>query len=136
MGHNAMVVLSRRTAAQQAGASESTILRVIAAGRPPTTRTSAGGHEIGPSELARVYPPKPSSVASDHAAQRSVGQDAPGDETVGVAPGVATRLAVMEVELKGLQTMVAELKQDQWRAREAERATLGPTRPWWKRLAG
>ena len=135
-----MAVLSLRNAAQQAGTSKSTILRAIKAGRLSATRTSAGGYEIDPSELSRVYPPKPSTVAPDHATQRSAGQDAPGDEPDTVAPEVATKLAVMEVQLKGLQAMVDELRQsrDQWQ-QQAERASLvltSPARPWWRRLAG
>ena len=139
-----MAVLSLRTAAQQAGISKSTILRAIKSGRLSATKTESGGYEIDPSEVARVYPPKADSVAStvavDHATQRSAGQDATGDAPPTVAPEVATKLAVMETQLAALKEMVEELKQsrDQWQT-QAARTTLAlaaPGRPWWKRLAG
>jgi len=140
MGQYAMAVLSLRTAAQQAGTSKSTILRAIKSGRLSATKTEAGGYEIDPSELARVYPPKPTTVAADHATQQSVGQDATGDAPATVAPEVATKLAVVETELATLKEMLADMKEqrDKWQ-QQAERTTLAlaaPGRAWWRRLAG
>jgi excisionase family DNA binding protein len=135
-----MAVFSLRTAAQQAGTSKSTILRAIKSGRLSATKTAAGGYEIDPSELCRVYPPKPATVAPDHATQRNAGQDAPGNAPDAVAHETAVRMAVMETELRALKEMVDELKQsrDDWQ-QQAERATIAlaaPARPWWQRLAG
>ena len=59
-----MAVFSLRTAAQQAGTSKSTILRAIKGGRLSASRTADGGYEIDASELIRVYPPRPSGVAT------------------------------------------------------------------------
>src|SRR3954469_14369338 len=75
-----MTTFGLRQAAQEAGTSKSTILRAIQSGRLSATRTDDGGYSIEPAELFRVYPPK--SVASDHEADRSAGQNA-----IALAPG-------------------------------------------------
>jgi len=133
-----MAKFSLRTAAQQAGVSKSTILRAIKSGRLSAEKTEAGGYAIDGSEIARVYPPKPTAVAAQRSTQRSTGQDAPPDAPATVAP--ETLVALLEVEAKALRAMVEELKQsrDDWKA-QAERVTIAlaaPARPWWKRMAG
>jgi len=142
-----MAVFSLRTAAQQAGTSKSTILRAIKSGRLSAAKTAAGGYEIDPAELSRVYSPKPSTVAAQRSTQRSAGHDAPPDAPATVAPETAVLIAVMEANVKALKAMVDELRQsrDQWQA-QAERTTLAltapatstasTTRPWWWRKAG
>ena len=94
-----------------------------------------------PSDRNQIFsPPKPATVAPDHATQRNAGQDAPGNAPDAVAHETAVRMAVMETELRALKEMVDELKQsrDDWQ-QQAERATIAlaaPARPWWQRLAG
>ena len=123
-----MAGLSLREAAQQAGTSKSTILRAIQSGRLSATRTDDGGYSIDPSELCRVYPPRPET---DHSADQSVGQGA-----TGLSLDAATELrirnaqleagfnalkAILEAEKKHLEEIRED--RDRWAA-QAERLAL------------
>ncbi|MBV9218439.1 MAG: hypothetical protein JOY94_03410 [Methylobacteriaceae bacterium] len=107
-----MTVLSLREAAQEAGTSKSTILRAIQSGRLSAPRNHDGGYDIDPAELFRVYPPKPKT---EHSAGGAAGQD--GAANGAAAAELATKLAALEVEIRGLKDLLAEVKQsrDEWR---------------------
>src|SRR3954465_6202166 len=100
-----MTTFSLRQAAQEAGTSKSTILRAIQSGRLSATRTDDGGYSIDPAELFRVYPPK--SVAADHEADRSAGQNA-----IALAPVNSTEMLVrhaqLEAAVSGLQAILED----------------------------
>ena len=137
-----MATLSLREAAEQAGTSKSTIFRAIKAGRLSAARTDDGGFAIDPSELFRVYPPKASTVAPAHSTEQVVGQGATASDTADVA--LATKLATLEAEVRGLRDLLAEVKsnrdevrqdRDEWRGR-AERLLTDQRKPWWHRIAG
>lgn len=140
---------SLREAAQHAGVSKSTILRAIRSGRLSAARTDDAGYAIDPAELARVYPPQ---RATQHATERSAGQDA----TPATVRDDALENAGLRAEVEGLRQLlaqmrdtVADLKEDRdgWRgqAEAAQRllaATSTPSpgsetrRSWWRQLAG
>jgi excisionase family DNA binding protein len=130
-----MTTLSLREAAEQTGASKSTIFRAIKAGKLSATRTVDGNFAIDPAELFRVYPPKTVGVASERATESLVGHGAPDADT-------AMKLALLDAEVKALREMVAELRNDRnaWQ-QQTERMTLAlaapkESRSWWRRLAG
>src|SRR5215207_6457341 len=127
-----MTTFSLRQAAQEAGTSNSTILRAIQSGRLSATRTDDGGYCIDPAKLFRVYPPK--SVAAAPAEDRSAGQNA-----IAVAPLNSTEMlvrqaqleaavsglhAILEAERKGGEELRTE--RDPW-ATQAERLALPAT---------
>ena len=135
-----MTTLSLREAAEQVGASKSTIFRAIRAGRLSADRDADGNFAISPSELFRVYPPKSEEVAPERPLKRTEGQDA--------QPFDTTELRVRNAELEGQITALRLLletaqkreddlkaERDRW-AQQAERLALaGPAgkaaRPWW-----
>jgi excisionase family DNA binding protein len=132
-----MAKLSLREAAEQAGTSKSTIFRAIKAGKLSAERTEDNGFAIDPAELFRVYPPKRTTVAAEHATHRSEGQDATPDEMA----EQAARMTLLEAELRAMKEMLAEVRQsrDDWKEQAARMTLALPAperRPWWKRLAG
>jgi len=98
-----MTTFSLRQAAQEAGTSKSTILRAIQSGRLSATRTDDGGYSIDPAELFRVYPPK--SVATEHEADRSAGQNAIAIASVN-STEMLVRQAQLEAAVSGLQAIL------------------------------
>src|SRR5829696_3534078 len=121
-----MTTFKMRQAAQEAGTSNSTILRAIQSGRLSATRTDDGGYSIDPAELFRVYPPK--SVAADPEADRSAGQNA-----IAVAPLNSTEMLVRQAQLEAAVQAILEAERkrgeelrterDRW-ATQAERLAL------------
>src|SRR4051794_41966226 len=57
-----MTTFSIRDAAREAGVSKTSILRAIQSGRMSAPRKDDGGYAIDPSELFRVFEPKPLSA--------------------------------------------------------------------------
>lgn len=140
-----MTAMSLREAATATGTAKSTIFRAIKSGRISATRTESGGYEIDPSELTRVYGP----LRTQHAAHRSVGQDAPPP-----APDATDNVAALLERVRALESLLTiererradlERDRDRWAA-QAERLALAPPSPpasatpspstWWKRLVG
>ncbi len=138
--------LSLREAAQQTGTSKSTILRAIQSGRLSATRLDDGGYSIDPSELFRVYEPKPAAPVQEGGAEDVEGQDAPADDA-----DLRARNAELEQQIKALRGVlemererlamererVAEetrrsdelrAERDRW-ASQAERLALAPPAP-------
>lgn len=118
------MMLSLRNAAEQAGVSKSTILRAIKNGRLSASRTDAGGYDIDPSEVSRVYP-----------AQRCV-QHFP-----------TQRNAALDAEIDGLKQLLAQVREqldktekdrEGWRhqAEATQRLLESTPRRWWQRKAG
>jgi hypothetical protein len=110
-----MATFGLRQAAQQAGASKSTILRAIQSGRLSASRTDDGGYAIDAAELFRVYPPK-SDISADQSAERPEGQDAPLTRSL-----AAIDLRIRNAALARLWPFFASSERDQ----------LGSTKPTW-----
>jgi excisionase family DNA binding protein len=158
-------------AARQLGISKPTLSKAISKGALSASRRDDGSFAIDPSELVRWWDNvkhrfQPQPVSDLQAATPSdVTETANGEgvsnrqqEPTGNGdPEVATRLAALEMEVRGLRELVAEVKAsrddarltaDQWRM-QAERLTLvlpppkteqepSPPKhdlPWWKLLA-
>jgi excisionase family DNA binding protein len=159
-------------AARQLGISKPTLSKAIAKGALSASRRDDGSFAIDPSELVRWWdnvkhrfqsqPVSELQAATPSGTMETSNGDGVSkrqQETAGNGdPEVAARLAALEIEVRGLRELVAEVKTsrddarvtaDQWRV-QAERLTLvlpapqttqEPTspkvhRPWWKRLAG
>ena len=127
-----MATFGLRQAAQQVGASKSTILRAIQSGRLSADRTDDGGYAINAAELFRVYPPK-SDTSADRSAECPEGQDAPLARSLD-AIDLRIRNAALEAQINAFRTILenekertAELKaqRDRW-ASQAERLALAP----------
>src|SRR5215204_3274709 len=106
-----MTDLSLGAAARLTGTSKSTLTRAIRAGRLSATRDDFGQYRIDPSELTRCYPVKECSatVATNHHA----------------TPGPDPQVAMLEVELRGLRELLAEMRQDRDRwIEQAQRLAL------------
>jgi len=105
-----MPKLSIRQAARQAGVSRSTLLRAIQTGKMSAHRKEGGdGYLIEPSELFRVFEPRPPCPPDDdHPGEGHDGQgaDEP-DGQGGQGPTVLhIRLARMEERVKALETVL------------------------------
>jgi DNA-binding transcriptional MerR regulator len=128
------------TAARAAGVSKSTIHRAIKRGTISARSRDAGGYEIDPAELHRVFPPagtgngSPNSSEERHATPD--GNSGTGRNTVpeqnGSSRSMELRLTRAEAELDALKQIVEverkraeELRQerDAWR-QQAERLAL------------
>jgi excisionase family DNA binding protein len=117
-----MTTLSLREAAEQTGVSKSTIFRAIKSGRMSAGKDDDGNFLIQPSELFRVYPPKPAKgdVAGDISTQpetQALGQDAPaflGSD----AMEIRLRNAQLQEQIKGLQSI---LEMERQRAEDAQK---------------
>jgi len=145
-----MAGLSLREAAEQTGASKSTIFRAIRAGRLSADRDDNGNFAIDPAELFRVYPPKSEEkngpVALERPQKRPEGQDAIASDPV----ELRVRNAELEGEIKTLRLLLEtaqkreddlKAERDRW-ATQAERLALAPppampeplqprSRGWW-----
>ncbi|WP_156647866.1 helix-turn-helix domain-containing protein [Methylobacterium sp. Leaf87] len=152
------------SAAKQLGISKPTISKAISKGQLSAARRDDGSFAIDPSELVRwwdgvkhrfqpqpvveLHPATPSVINSETGiAHRNPEHPGNGDNEV------ATRLAALEAEVRGLRELVAEVKAsrddarqtaDQWRV-QAERLTMVLPAPdkdeparlsLWKRLVG
>lgn len=141
-GQDTMTTFSLREAAEQAGASKSTIFRAIKAGRLSATRDDDGNFAIDPAELFRVYPPRSSAPVPAHVETRSEGQDATPSSNSEKPDGTdfETRLhqvreqAALEARAKLAEERLSDLKQqldelkrqrDKWQE-QAERLALAP----------
>src|SRR5829696_9765081 len=98
-----MATFGLRQAAQQVGASKSTILRAIQSGRLSAARTDDSGYAINAAELFRVYPPK-SDMSADQSAERPEGQDAPLTRSL-AAIDLRIRNAALEAQINALRTL-------------------------------
>jgi excisionase family DNA binding protein len=151
-----MTTFSLREAAEQAGASKSTIFRAIKAGRLSATRDDDGNFAIDPAELFRVYPPRSRAAVPAQLETRSEGQDATPssnseqpDETVfemrlqqvREQAALEARAKLAEERLTDLKQQLDELRRqrDKWQE-QAERLALAPpsasspttqARDWW-----
>src|SRR3954462_227874 len=135
-----MAGLSLREAAEQTGASKSTIFRAIRAGRLSAAKDDDGNFAIDPAELFRVYAPKSETVAPERPEKRPEGQDSIASDTV----ELRVRNAELEGEIKALRLLLEtaqkreedlKAERDRWAA-QAERLALpspGATarRGWW-----
>jgi excisionase family DNA binding protein len=126
-----MPTFSLREAAQEAGTSKSTILRAIQSGRLSAARTDDGGYAIDPSELSRVYPPKPNLVVVGQCDTDREGQNAPAFDTAKVVE-LRVRFAQLEAAFEGLKSVLEaerrrgeelRVERDRWAA-QAERLAL------------
>lgn len=130
--------LSLREAADACGASKSTILRAIKAGRLSAARTDDGGYAIDPAELHRVYPAR---IARNGPRTDAAGQDAPAPAPDATAALEAQIEALREV-LRRADQHLADVREDRdrWRAQaeQAQRLLVDrrEPRPWWRRIAG
>lgn len=116
--------LSLRQAAVEVGASKSTILRAIQSGRLSATRTDDGGYDIAPSELFRVYPPKPQRTE-----EPSVDQDTPLNLHVKCAELEANLNALKEILAAERERRISvEQDRDRW-ADQAQRLALPAPAP-------
>ena len=137
-----MTCFSLREAAEQAGASKSTIFRAIKAGRVSATRDDDGNFAIDPAELFRVYPPRSSATVSAQLEPRSEGQDAttssnserPDPTDFDMRLQQAREQIALEARAKLAEERLADLKQqldelkrqrDKWQE-QAERLALAP----------
>jgi hypothetical protein len=109
--------LSLRQAAHETGVAKSTISRAIKSGKLSAERLEDGGFAIDPSELFRVYPPKP--VARN---------DAPVSvetfETMSDNMLLAEQVEALRETVRRLDDQVADLREDRdrWRM-QSESAT-------------
>jgi excisionase family DNA binding protein len=148
MGQSGMANFGLREAAEQAGASKSSIWRAIKAGRLSATKTDGGDYSIDAAELFRTFPPRPEKQPLE----RPTGQTGRGDGGDGT-DDLTVRLAAAEAEIAGLKALVDEIKasRDSERARGDElRQDLAAwrervpivlpapaqRRPWWRRRVG
>ena len=137
-----MTTFSLREAAEQVGASKSTIFRAIKAGRVSATRDDDGNVVIDPAELFRVYPPRSSATVSAQLEPRSEGQDAttssnserPDPTDFEMRLQQAREQVALEARAKLAEERLADLKQqldelkrqrDKWQE-QAERLALAP----------
>jgi excisionase family DNA binding protein len=109
--------LSLREAAQQTGTSKSTILRAIQSGRLSAGRLDDGGYSIDPSELFRVYEPKPAAPVQEGGADDTEGHDAPAYDA-----DLKVRNAELESQIKALRG-VLEMERERL-AMERERLAM------------
>jgi excisionase family DNA binding protein len=148
-----MTTFSLREAAEQAGASKSTIFRAIKAGRLSATRDHDGNFAIDPAELFRVYPPRSSATVPAQLETRSERLDATPSsnnekpagtdfekrlQQVRAQAEFEARAKLAEERLADLKQQLDELKgqRDKWQE-QAERLALAPpavekkTAGWW-----
>ena len=140
-----MTTFSLREAAEQAGASKSTIFRAIKAGRLSAARDDDGNFSIDPAELFRVYPPRSSATVPAQLETRSEGQDATPYRNSGNPDGtdfetqlrqvreqaeLVARAKLAEERLSDLKQQLDEMKRqrDKWQE-QAERLALAPPTP-------
>jgi chromosome segregation ATPase len=143
-------------AAKTAGRAKSTILRDIRRGKLSAARTEAGGYQIEPAELARVYPPQRSMQRSPNGASNDA---QPGAATVEV-DRLLDQLSDLRETIRDLRVRLdaseAERRyesEEHHRAQERLTALLthrqagsvpaagspsftGPKGPWWRRWFG
>jgi hypothetical protein len=118
-----MTVLRLRKAAEEPGASESTMWRAIEPGGMSTELTEDGG---APNVSLRQLP-APATIAAGDLAARLADADA-------AISSIQELLGEVRTSHDELRRTLGDLKRDRddWRGR-AERLT---ERPWWRRLAG
>jgi len=92
-------VYNLASAAAATGVNRSTVLRAIKAGRLSAQRDETGGWQIDPAELHRVFPPLPAPATGSSA--------------------TAQRDAMADALVAELRTVIADLRQDRDRWREA-----------------
>jgi excisionase family DNA binding protein len=97
---------SLREAAQQTGTSKSTILRAIQSGRLSATRLDDGGYSIDPSELFRVYEPKPVATVQEGGPEDDAGHDTTG-QAASDDVELRVRNAELEQQIKALRDVLA-----------------------------
>src|SRR5271166_249852 len=94
--------------------SKATLSRAIRAGKLSASRLEDGAYAIDASELARVFPVTPETVAEGDLASGMTRR-----ATVGATPGTAletpdpelvARLAAAEAEIAGLKALLAEVR--------------------------
>jgi hypothetical protein len=123
-----MASLSLREAAEQVGSSKSTIFRYIKSGRLSASRGDDGAFQIDPSELARVFAPRPSQA--ERAGSVPVERD-------GMAgwDDLKARNAALEEKVRGLEALLAEVRASRDTAQDHLRQVLAalppPRRSWW-----
>lgn len=157
-------------AAKQLGISKPTLSKAISKGQLSAARRDDGSFAIDPSELVRWWDNvkhrfQPHTVVELQPATHSSGEETASTDVVADwqhehhgngGNEVATRLAALEAEVRGMRELLAEVKAsrdtaqetaDHWRT-QAERLTMvlpapvkmeasaEATRPWWRRLAG
>jgi|SRR5262245_9017581 len=91
--------LGRHRPVPATGVNRSTVLRAIKAGRLSAQRDEQGGWQIDPAELHRVFPPLPAAATS--------------------SPASAQRDAMADALVAELRAVIADLRQDRDRWREA-----------------
>jgi excisionase family DNA binding protein len=150
-------------AARRTGLGKTTVARAIKAGRLSATRTTIGSYEIDPAELARCYPFKAATEASE-ATDATVAATGPvlWVHRTSATPEATGATAAMEAQIAGLREIgdllrrqLDEVREDRerWRsqAEAVQRLITGPKerdrsrsqteegpdrRPWWHQLAG
>jgi hypothetical protein len=118
-----MTVLRLRKAAEEPGASESTMWRAIESGGTSTELTEDGG---APNVSLRQLPAPATIAASDLAARL-----ADADAAISIIQELLGEVRTSHDELR---RTLGDLKRDrdEWRGRAEQLSE----RPWWRRLAG
>jgi len=114
------------TAAKAVGKSKATISKAIKNGKISATKHDNGSYTIEPSELHRVYPPKPNETVSSEQI-----------ETPKVTGVNDSELKVLQAKLEAAQQRIEDLieDRDQWRQQANRLLTHnGPTKGFWTRL--
>jgi hypothetical protein len=129
--------LTLRQAAEQSGASRSTIHRALKSGKLSGTRTEAGDWSIDPAELARAFPRD--SMGHDH-------RDDKEQERAGAGPSaevLAVRVEMLQQQLDRERDTIEDLRRRLDRSEERVlaltmegRATAKDRPSWWSRLTG
>lgn len=123
--------LSASQAAKETGKSIPTISRAIKSGRLTATKNDTGGYEIDPSELFRVYPPKPSNP--DETPTKL------GDATLSDNRVLQVEVELLRERLVEKDQMIQDLRveRDSWRQQANNLLTSDkppvapPKRSWW-----
>lgn len=138
-----VAALSLREAAEQSGASKSTIFRAIRSGRLSAGRDDDGNFAIDPAELFRVYPPKGSAPgAAERERKRSEGQGATDHDATSLQirnAELAAEIRALRLLLEATQQREGDLKceRDRWAAQAERLALAGPNRRgWWQWRSG
>jgi excisionase family DNA binding protein len=144
-------------AARLTGLGKTTVARAIKAGRLSATRTATGSYEIDPAELARCYPIKAATEATDATVAETgpvlwVHRTSAKPET-GATAALEAQVAGLRAinDLLGRQLDEVREDRERWRtqAEAVQRLITGPEernkksqveagqerQPWWHRLA-
>lgn len=126
-----MPKLSPRDAVKVYQVSRATLTKALSDGKISAEKTDAGHWLIDAAELGRVYVPRASQKAVNHASPDQVIRDGPDHKTTSDAVDMAVRLARAEAALDAEREKVALLQRNLDDLRRMLPAPVPKPRRWW-----